>query len=520
MLRDLTVEAAVLETARGGILRRGLATDRTDVAIVTNISPDHFGEYGIDDLDGLADVKLSVAHLLDDDGLLVLNAGDALLAAKSEALDRRFGWQPPLAWFARDYEHPRLAQHRIDGGTTCGVRAGRLCLSHAGAEHDLGAIDAMPLTVAGTATYNVENLAGAAIVAAKLGVAPATVAGVFASFGLDLADNAGRLMRFDVGGVSVVLDYAHNPDGLRGVMGVAQRLRAPGGRIGMLLGHAGNRLNADIEELAVVASEFSPDLVVVKEDEGHLRGRQPGEVPAILQNALLKVGMTASAVPICPSEVDAALMALAWARPGDALVLLIHSSPARARMLEILRERCERLKPAAAQRPDAVAATTGHGRITPARLQQFLGQLAQRQHGARGPRARTQAGHRAPGVTEQARLQAGDRVQRGRLEQVDAPAAETGRGRTGRRRAVHRTHVTAEDLDGMGEPGARERLVQAVAGEHRVVVLRGLPAYRPDHEPFGAAKIADTGTGDGLGVQRRGRLHAGRRVEGHAESFL
>jgi UDP-N-acetylmuramyl tripeptide synthase len=135
------------------------------------------------------------------------------------------------------------------------------------------------------------------------------------------------------------MDYAHNPDGLRGVMRVAQGLRAPGGRVGMLLGHAGNRLNADIEELALVATEFAPDLIVVKEDEGHLRGRQPGEVPAIIQNALLKVGMPESAVPIRPSEVDAALLALDWARPGDALVLLIHSTPARARMLEILRSR-------------------------------------------------------------------------------------------------------------------------------------------------------------------------------------
>jgi UDP-N-acetylmuramyl tripeptide synthase len=107
----------------------------------------------------------------------------------------------------------------------------------------------------------------------------------------------------------------------------------------MLLGHAGNRLNADIEELAVVATEFAPDLVVVKEDEGHLRGRQPGEVPALLQNALLKTGMPLASVPICPSEVDAARMALAWARPGDALVLLIHAGDARARMLEILQAR-------------------------------------------------------------------------------------------------------------------------------------------------------------------------------------
>jgi cyanophycin synthetase len=339
VLRDTSVEAAVLETARGGILRRGLAADRADVALVTNISPDHFGEYGIDDLAGLADVKLSITHLLDRDGLLVLNADDALLCARSSVLRQRLGWQPALGWFARNYDHPALVQHRAVHGATCGVRAGRMWLSSGSREHDLGAITDMPLTVDGTATYNVENLAGAALVATKLGVPPATIAQVFATFGRDLADNAGRLMRFDLGGVEIILDYAHNPDGLRGVMRVAQQLRAPHGRIGMLLGHAGNRLNADIEELALVATEFNPDLIVVKEDEGHLRGRQPGEVPAIIQGALLRAGMPQSAVPICPSEVDAALLALDWARPGDALVLLIHSSGARARMLEILKAR-------------------------------------------------------------------------------------------------------------------------------------------------------------------------------------
>jgi UDP-N-acetylmuramyl tripeptide synthase len=309
------------------------------VAIVTNISPDHFGEYGIDDLEGLADVKLSIAHLLDREGLLVLNADDALLCAKSDALRIRLGWQPTLGWFARQYDHPALVQHRALLGATSGVHAGHLWLSSGNHEHDLGAISDMPLTVDGTATYNVENLAGAALAATQLGVPPVTIAQVFATFGHDLADNAGRLMRFDIGGVRIIVDYAHNPDGVRGVMRVAQQLRAPDGRIGMLLGHAGNRLNADIEELAFVATEFGPDLIVVKEDEGHLRGRQPGEVPAILQNALLKSGMPLAAVPICPSEVDAALMALDWARPGDALVLLIHSSPARARMLEILQGR-------------------------------------------------------------------------------------------------------------------------------------------------------------------------------------
>ena len=180
-----------------------------------------------------------------------------------------------------------------------------------------------------------------------------------------MADNLGRLMRFDIGGVQVVVDYAHNPDGLRGVMRVAQKLRAPSGRIGMLLGHAGNRLNADIEELALVATEFAPDLVVVKEDEGHLRGREPGEVPAIIQNALLKTGLPESAVPIRPSEIDAALYALDWARPGDALVLLIHSGAARIRMLEILQAREAEHRAPIATLTATGAASSGQRRMRP-----------------------------------------------------------------------------------------------------------------------------------------------------------
>jgi UDP-N-acetylmuramyl tripeptide synthase len=339
VLGDLTVEAAVLETARGGILRRGLAAARADVAIVTNISPDHFGEYGIDDLDGLADVKLSIAHLLGQDGLLVLNADDALLAAKSRVLAQRLGWQPRLGWFSRNHDHPMLVQCRAAQGITCGVRAGRLLLVIAGAEHDLGIVAAMPLTVGGVAAYNVENLAGAAVVASRLGIPPDSIAQVFAAFGRDLADNNGRLMRFNLGGVQVLLDYAHNPDGVRGVLQVAQHLRATNGRLAMLLGHAGNRLNEDIEELAFVAAEFKPELIVIKEDEGHLRGRQPGEVPGILLGALRRSGIPESATPLRPSEVDAARLALEWARPGDAVVLLIHASAARAKVLEMLQSR-------------------------------------------------------------------------------------------------------------------------------------------------------------------------------------
>jgi UDP-N-acetylmuramyl tripeptide synthase len=201
-------------------------------------------------------------------------------------------------------------------------------------------------------------------------------------------------MRFNVGGVTVVLDYAHNADGLRGLLRVAERLRlaavgsgpraasgpaadvlagaasdpaadvlagaapalgmatasdtngpaaglpntavATPGRLALLLGHAGNRQNADIEELAAIAAGFKPDLVVIKENEAQLRGREPGEVPQIIRNALLRAGLPESSLPQQPSEVEAARYALDWARPGDVVLLLVHSAAARADVLSML----------------------------------------------------------------------------------------------------------------------------------------------------------------------------------------
>jgi UDP-N-acetylmuramyl tripeptide synthase len=333
VLRDRRVEAAVLETARGGILRRGLAVARADVAVVTNVSADHFGEYGIHDLDSLADVKLTVGAVVPHRGLLVLNADDPALRAKAPGLAGRFGHGTPLGWFSRDADEAQLVQHREAGGATCGVRAGRLAMARDGIEHDLGPVAGMPISMGGSAAYNVANLAAAALAAAAMGVAPETVASVFARFGTDPRDNPGRLMRFETGGVQVIVDYAHNAEGLRGLLEVAVGLRADGGRLGLILGHAGNREDADIERLAEVAAEFEPALVVLKELQGYLRGRAPGEVPRILRDALLRAGLPAAALPERPDEVAAARLALDWARPGDVLVLPVHGLAARAEVV-------------------------------------------------------------------------------------------------------------------------------------------------------------------------------------------
>jgi cyanophycin synthetase len=339
VMREPRAQAAILETARGGILRRGIAVSQANTAVITNVSSDHFGEYGIDDLAGLADVKLAVAAAVAPDGLLVLNADDPQLRARADLLVLRFGRCPPLGWFSVIPDQQMLRGYRLRGDSVCGVREGRLHLSHGGVDHDLGLISAMPLSIGGIAAYNVANMAGAALAAVALGIAPTTIAAVLARFGSSLTDNPGRMMRFDVSGVTVLVDYAHNPDGLRGFLKVADHLRGGNGRLGVLLGHAGNRKDADIEEVAQVAAEFRPDLVVVKEDEAHLRGRAPGEVPRIIRAELKRLGFPDSALPVANNEVEAARYALDWARPGDVLALPVHSSTARATVVAMLERR-------------------------------------------------------------------------------------------------------------------------------------------------------------------------------------
>jgi UDP-N-acetylmuramyl tripeptide synthase len=240
----------------------------------------------------------------------------------------------PIGWFAQDADAPLLAAHRRAGGATAGVRAGRLVLAWRGVEHDLGDVAAMPLAAGGHSHFNVANLATAALGAAGLGIAPSTIASLFARFGTDPADNAGRLMRYELGGLNLIVDFAHNPAALAGLADFAQHLRA-GGRLALLLGQAGNREDADIDRLAAVAAAARPDYIVVKELESYLRGRGSGEVPALLRAALDRAGVSGSSIANAPDEDQAVRMALAWARAGDVVVLPLHSREGRGHALAL-----------------------------------------------------------------------------------------------------------------------------------------------------------------------------------------
>jgi len=123
---------------------------------------------------------------------------------------------------------------------------------------------------------------------------------------------------------------------MRGLLEVARHLRGAHGRLGTLLGHAGNRQDSDLEALARVTAAFHPDLVVVKENEAHLRGRAPGEIPRALHAALRAAGLPEAALPLRMSELEAVQCALEWAQPGDVLALPVHSSAARQAVLALL----------------------------------------------------------------------------------------------------------------------------------------------------------------------------------------
>jgi cyanophycin synthetase len=331
-LRHPQVSAALLETARGGLLRRGLAMQQAQVAVVTNVSADHLGEYGIDNIDDIAQAKLVVAHAVRTQGTLVLNGADEALLRVAVGLP--FVTTAHWAVFARDFDAPILKALRQRGLATSGVRSGRLLLSLKEQEHDLGAVAGMPLSLGGAAPHNVENLAAAALAGGLLGWPPSALRQALHSFGSDPRHNPGRLQRWPWRGAVVLVDYAHNPDGLNQLLSVARALKPR--RLGLLLGQAGNRSDRAIAELARVAAGFAPQRVLIKELPLMLRGRAVGEVPALIERGLRQAGLAAEHVMHEPDEEAAARVLLEWAEAGDVIVLPVHTAAARAHLAGVL----------------------------------------------------------------------------------------------------------------------------------------------------------------------------------------
>jgi len=348
VLRHPAVQFAVLETARGGLLRRGLALRQADAAVITNVSADHLGEYGIGSVKDIAEAKLVVAHALRECGTLMLNGGDALLmdvAARTPHVQALFA-AGRVALFAHDLHHPVLVAHRATGAAVCGVRGGNssngtvnidrseLVWAQGDVEAVLGSVAAMPLTLQGAARHNVENIAAAVLAAMACDLPLAALRQTLLSFGAQPQDNPGRLERWAWRGATVLVDYAHNPDGLAQLLQVAQALKPV--RLGLLLGQAGNRDDVAITALAATAARFAPARIVIKELPQMLRGRATGQVPALLQQALLAAGQPAHSLQREDDEELAARALLAWAQPADVVVLPVHTTAVREALAAVL----------------------------------------------------------------------------------------------------------------------------------------------------------------------------------------
>ncbi len=321
VLRHPDVDLAVLEVARGGILRRGLAIDRCDAAVITNVSPDHMGDYGIHDLDAMARVKAVVGTVTAATGRVILGADSPPLV---DLVRAGYRFPAPIVWFALRADHPQVIAHRAAGGEAWFVADDGMMI-HAHGDHDepVVSVRELPFCFGGAALHNVANGLAAAAAAFALGLSHAEIAAGLRAFTSSPADNPGRANVARVGDVTVFLDFAHNAAGIRSLASLIAALRGPH-RLMVATGMAGDRRDEDIHEGARAIHELHPTEVRLRDLEHYLRGRKLGDVPALMRQTLLSLGTPSAAIRDVDTEIEVLREGLAWAQPGDVIAILDH----------------------------------------------------------------------------------------------------------------------------------------------------------------------------------------------------
>ncbi len=337
LLRHPDVEAAVLEVARGGLLRRGLAVDRADVALITNVAADHLGEYGINTLAELTMAKFIVHRALDEQSPLILNADDlGLVEYEAKLRSRKPGttW-----WFSVAAENPLVQGHVQPKGVAGWLQDDALWTNtgQAGvssAARRLIGINEITSSRSGLLRHNVQNALGAALLGQALGLSDEAIRHGLQAFRGDETDNPGRGNWFERAGVHIVVDFAHNEHGMRAL---ADSLLALGQkRVILMMGQAGDRSDDAIRDLTRAAMVMRPDVLLINELPGYERGRDITVPPAVIRAEALANGMLPEQLIMSPSPLQAAEQALQLARDGDVLVLLAHIQ--RREILQLVHE--------------------------------------------------------------------------------------------------------------------------------------------------------------------------------------
>ncbi len=314
VLMNAAVEMAVLETARGGILRGGLAFNECQVAVVTNIGyGDHLGVSDMNSPEDLARAKQTIVEIVANDGTAVLNAADPLVAGMAERCSGR------VIYFALDPEHPVLAAHRAAGGATASVRGGHMVIAHDGVEVTIADLATVPMTHGGRISFQVENVLAAAAAAWALGIDPATIAERCRSFAANLDDDPTRFNEFKLRGATVIVDFGHNVDSVRAICAALDTY--PEKRRVALFGASGDRRDEDIQLMGeMLGNAF--DRVILYEDTD-LYDRKPGETLRLLHEGLAK-GVRVKEIEEKQGGLKSLEYALEHVQPGELLMAQAH----------------------------------------------------------------------------------------------------------------------------------------------------------------------------------------------------
>ena len=320
VLAHREVNFAVTETARGGILLKGIGVVSNDVSVVTNVTADHLGHQGIDTVDQLAEVKGVVARITKKTGWAVLNADDPRVFAMRTTT-------PARPWvFSRDPDSPALREILSSGGRATTIIDGWVTVLDGGRADPLLEIVDVPMTLSGLSRFNVENALAAASAALAAGIERRHVIAGLRSFRPDAEHNPGRMNIFTLpiasGDVSVVMDLAHNEAGLEALVEIMRGLRVAGRCLLLGLGAVGDRQDDLIELLGEIAARDA-DVVAIGHKERYLRGRTLEEVESLLRAGAERVGMTD--ITAHPTELDSLRALVDLAEPGDVVGLMCHA---------------------------------------------------------------------------------------------------------------------------------------------------------------------------------------------------
>jgi cyanophycin synthetase len=315
VLADPQIDIAVLETARGGLLRAGMGVHEVNVGAVLNVQPDHLGLKGIDTLEQLAEVKRIVVEVATD--CAVLNADDPLVMKMSGYTEAKH-----ICYVTMNPQHALVREHIRAGARACALEGGingqMITLYDKGGHIPLLWTHLIPATLEGRATHNVQNAMFAAAMAFSLGIKLDAIRQGLRTFDSTFFQAPGRMNMFNEHPFKVLFDYGHNAHAVGMMADLAQRLDVAGKRI-VVLAAPGDRRDEDLVAIAkAAAGRF--DHYICRRDDG-LRGRGPEEVPRIQAAALQAAGVPADAITVIPDEQQAIDAALHMGAPGD-LVLI------------------------------------------------------------------------------------------------------------------------------------------------------------------------------------------------------